>query len=734
MKMIRLKIKIVVIIFISISVFLMLLSVESFLRIKAISTTTTELHNHSTKRSLLLASYYTYSDIETSTRGQVLIGSSLFTDIRKRALKKLPEILFQLKEILKDDPISTYYFNKLSSEYNSRIMILNTLFHQPNKSKQLEIINNSAAQSERCRLIVEKILREQDAEIIHINQRLKNNLEAAPIIMLFLITFFVIFLLVGFLSLVNQLSVSKKLQKNLEDSNSSLEIANKSLAQSQAFLNSIIESSPSEIITYQAVRNEIGNIIDFKVVFISRGELMINSEENDNQLGKTITEIYPSIKETELYQKLVEVTEKGIPEFFEFYNPNLISNANWFEIHLSRLNDGATLNSRNITHLKKAQEELSKHIEMLYESNKELDSQKNFAFTVYNSLPDSIITVDHDLNLTYANSSFYRFTKINESVIGKNLRDVIGRNVDVSKVLKGLNGEYVIQQEYFDHKSGKFFDHHIIPLKNNSNEISNAIIITHDITEKVQANKEINKYIEELKKTNEQLRHFTFIASHDLQEPLRKIETFSNKLLERFSDDINISSEINKIRSSASRMSELLVAISKYTRLQVINTVLQVVDLNQIAQQVLYDLELQINAKKAIINIDPLPTISCDPIQISQLFLNLISNSLKFCNRRPEIEVKCTTVDEPVVLNNLQPDYKYYRFRFKDNGIGFNTEYIQKMFIIFQRLHDTKKYPGTGVGLAMCQKIVENHKGKISVYSRENEGSTFDIYLPANLT
>jgi light-regulated signal transduction histidine kinase (bacteriophytochrome) len=215
---------------------------------------------------------------------------------------------------------------------------------------------------------------------------------------------------------------------------------------------------------------------------------------------------------------------------------------------------------------------------------------------------------------------------------------------------------------------------------------------------------------------------------------LRKIQLFSNKLLDKYDGNDQLIKDVSKLRVEASRMSNLIIAFIKYSHLQVGKTTPQWTDLNKLVEEVILDLQSSITEKDAKIDVGEMPVIKCDPTQISQLFTQLISNSLKFCNCKPEIRIQCSRADDSsLLLLGKKTSEGYFRFRLIDNGIGFNNEYADRVFAIFERLHDPNLYPGVGIGLALCHKIIDNHKGKIAVYSRENEGSTFDVYLQENL-
>ncbi|RYU93440.1 PAS domain S-box protein [Emticicia agri] len=248
--------------------------------------------------------------------------------------------------------------------------------------------------------------------------------------------------------------------------------------------------------------------------------------------------------------------------------------------------------------------------------------------------------------------------------------------------------------------------------------------------------------VEELAESNTKLVHsnaelaqFAYIASHDLQEPLRKISTFS-QLLEK-SLGINSSDEsknfLTKIRNSSANMTALIRDVLMYSQLVKENITYQQVNLNQIFENIFSDYELLIAQKEAVINYHELPVIEAIPLQMSQLFANLLSNSLKFVRKevKPVISINARILTETEALTfDVSANNTYYLIQFVDNGIGIPPEYIEKVFHIFQRLHRKSEYEGTGIGLAICKKIAQNHHGDITIESNAEGGATFNVVLP----
>jgi PAS domain S-box-containing protein len=262
---------------------------------------------------------------------------------------------------------------------------------------------------------------------------------------------------------------------------------------------------------------------------------------------------------------------------------------------------------------------------------------------------------------------------------------------------------------------------------------------TSDITEEYNTTLEIEERNRELERSNKELTAFNYAASHDLQEPLRKIQTFISRLNDNEVTNLSDSGKdaLKRIIASAERMRNLIDDLLQFSRSNKVEKNFELSDLNSVLDNTKLELSSVIDEKKAVIISEKLPELSVIPFQIQQLFTNLISNSLKYSkeNVAPEIYItasKVTAENEDVI--SLKTKDKYYRIVFRDNGIGFEQEYAEKIFILFNRLHNKNEYAGTGIGLSICRKIVENHKGYIFAEGEPNVGATFTIYLPINPT
>lgn len=372
----------------------------------------------------------------------------------------------------------------------------------------------------------------------------------------------------------------------------------------------------------------------------------------------------------------------------------------------------------------------------LQEANSALTEQNHFIQTIIDASVDLIAVFDNNLNYLILNKyAATVFNRKREELLGKNVLSAFpqleGKPL-IQYLQRSLQGEFIHLEAYKSQLADAWFENFFIPLRDKENNVDRVLLIGHDITNIMKANEKLRQLNSELEKSNRDLEQFAYVASHDLQEPLRKILTFSD-LSERNTHNPEIQKRyLQKISSSASRMTELIKAVLNYSRLSRTGVEFTEVDLNAVVEQIKTDLELPIEEKGALIQSDRLPVIRGIPLQLSQLFLNLFTNALKFTEQKPEISIRVLAVsqEEKTKQNLAYKNSDYLRIVFSDNGIGFEQEYAERIFSIFQRLHSADKFAGTGIGLALCKKIVENHGGVIAVESEQGKGTSFFLYLP----
>lgn len=246
-------------------------------------------------------------------------------------------------------------------------------------------------------------------------------------------------------------------------------------------------------------------------------------------------------------------------------------------------------------------------------------------------------------------------------------------------------------------------------------------LLQRQAAERVAAQQTLAVQAQELSRSNADLEQFAYVASHDLQEPLRMVSSYARLLAKRYRGRLDADADefITFMVDGASRMQSLIADLLLYSRVNAKPPALQATDCNQVVEKIQRDLSLAIQESGAELTIAPLPTVTGDPSQLGQLFLNLIGNAIKFRNgAAPRIQIACVAEGAD------------WQFSVTDNGIGIAPEYRERVFAIFQRLHSATEYPGTGIGLAVCKKIVERHGGKIWLESEVGKGAKFNFSIP----
>lgn len=398
-------------------------------------------------------------------------------------------------------------------------------------------------------------------------------------------------------------------------------------------------------------------------------------------------------------------------------------------------------------------EELKRKNEQLQDLSERVKKSELQYKTLTNSLPLIIFSLDLDGQLLYANDWLTKYSGETIESLNKSKWTSFVHEEDYkafSVLLKnGIgSGDIAIrlQARLYNSSGREYFWHQVslTPFKDDTGKLkywTGFIVDIHAqkiVEETLKDNVELKqtqtqlresqrsqeRYIEELNRSNRELQQFAFIASHDLQEPVRKMLYFSDYLIGQYSSSMEGKGAdyLFKMRHSAHRMRTLIKDLLIFSQINKEETKFADVDLNKVADHARQDFEMVIEEKGAILNIGKLPVIQGDERMMVQLFGNLISNSLKYSNKNsaPQIHIECASRNDSFELS------------FRDNGIGFDQKYSSQMFHLFQRLHPHTEYQGTGLGLAICRKITDLHRGKIWAESKEGEGATFYVSLPAH--
>lgn len=386
--------------------------------------------------------------------------------------------------------------------------------------------------------------------------------------------------------------------------------------------------------------------------------------------------------------------------------------------------------------LKQYNSQLNQQIEEIRKIEKALAHKEKFSRLIMDNIPQFIYWMDKDCNFLGGNRTFIRYIKLkqNSDLIGRNLADfyVQGKEYQEEMILL----KQVMETENPVYRrvslslpslqfSQLWVERNFVPLRNDDGIVIGVLISGRDISDTVAKEKQLTEnaqklgeYNEELKRSNQDLEQFAYIASHDLNEPLRMIGNFSGLLSKRYKQhlDEDANQYINFIDDGVSRMSKLINSLLTYSRVGRKEMTYQDINLNDVLKVKLLDLSQLIKERKVIVEKDDLPDIFGEKEQIGMVFYNLINNGIKF-NKKDQPKI--------IIKHHHQSQENHWKFSITDNGIGINLEYRQRIFEIFKRLHNKREFAGTGIGLSVCQKIIFRHSGQIWIESTLGEGTTF---------
>ncbi|AQG78580.1 sensor histidine kinase [Spirosoma montaniterrae] len=509
-----------------------------------------------------------------------------------------------------------------------------------------------------------------------------------------------------------------------------------------AFMFDAMNASLSGIIIYTAVRKDVsddlaGPIIDFRFMAVNRAAMqLLNLTENPQ--GNTMLTLFPGTQEHGFFEQYVQVVETGQPMRFETeYNADGVSG--WYDVVVVKLYDGFVITFNDITTQKNAIQQIAQQNSLL---NGVMDTSRNGIASIRAVRNASGVITDFRLetfnNALAASSGFTADEIRNQSIA----------TIDPDVHTSGLFDQYVavcetgqIQEvEYHYPKTGHWFS-----VAAARQETDRVVVTVTDITETKQTLLTLERQarhadvlVEELQKSNANLEQFAYIASHDLQEPLRKIQSFGDILIDQYAPNLGETGSdiIRRMQAASARMHSLIRDLLAYSRVASRTDAFKRVDLNSILHDVLTDLEATLHEKNGTIEADRLPTLTGEPLQLRQLFQNLLSNALKFTkpNLPPFIRITCE-IKQSQALQTLAPTLTsgdYCCIVISDNGIGFDAQYSERIFQLFHRLHTRSAFAGTGIGLSIVKKVVDNHNGFIKADGFPGEGATFTVLLPTN--
>lgn len=394
--------------------------------------------------------------------------------------------------------------------------------------------------------------------------------------------------------------------------------------------------------------------------------------------------------------------------------------------------------------LKAIQRSLETEIEIRKRAQEDLAERINELRFVLESLPQIAFTLSADGKTEYVNQHWFQFSPSIQTLPETHPDEPDMQELLTKNLVNGVEFNSEIQLKHLGSQEYRHFLLKTIPIFQQGSIIRWVGTFT-DIHQQKTANELLEQKVElrtkelvsknsELEITNHELQQFAWVVSHDLKEPLRKIQTFNHLIRDKFlGNNAEASSYLDRSISSSARMSQLISDLLAYSRLSV-EAKFKPTDLNALFRDVLTDFDEIITKKTVQIRIDPIPVIDTIPSQIRQVFQNLISNALKFSreNVTPHILVTSELIENKSIDGIANPNGKYCRIVIEDNGIGFEEKFLDRIFIIFQRLNNQNRYEGTGIGLAIAKKIMDKHNGLISARSKVNEGACFILVMPVS--
>lgn len=437
-------------------------------------------------------------------------------------------------------------------------------------------------------------------------------------------------------------------------------------------------------------------------------------------VGKIIWEVFPEGQESDIYVNLTLSRKENIPITFNTYYAPIDK---WVEIRCFPAQGLTSIYARDITEAQVA--------------NQKLREERNLLRTLIDNLPETVYFKDTEARKVISNRVDYLFlgASSEQEVLGKTDLELfdsdlgaIGLEHDLQVLRTGEPIHDFTQLHAFQGKPDLWLESTKIPVKNEDNIIIGVLGIGRDITlqkqqefELKKLNLELEEHIKQLQESNNELEQFAYVASHDLQEPLRMITSFLSQIETKYSAVLDERGRqyIWYATDGAVRMRQIILDLLNFSRVGRIEEQKQQVDIGEVIKQALLVFQTEINTSHAEITVGKMPILFSNKLRIEQVFQNLISNALKYrqADVNPIIEIQCE--ESPT----------HWIFSVKDNGIGIEEEYFHSIFTIFQRLHTRDEYPGTGIGLAIVKKIVEMLEGKVWVESIENQGSTFYFSL-----
>lgn len=542
--------------------------------------------------------------------------------------------------------------------------------------------------------------------------------QLTPFLLLAFQVVIVIVLFLAYRFIAKELRNRQLILGELKITNSELNRSFHEMKKQKDFIQAILDSSFNLIAVYD---------LEGRFISFNRQCEEQFGKKADQVLGKTFPEAFPGTEDFSWYKDLQRALrgEAVYTENFEAVAPG-----RFFQSHTVPVNDS----TGNPLYIVAIAHEITPIVSVardLREANEALIRQNEFAEALLNASVDSICVFDTSLRFVSINKTARELYGMGPEMIGKKLTEAFPQTTGSKTELGLLAAVDGVATSKLKHKSvvlDKIYESFFIPLKAND-KVYAVMLIHHDVTDFVQASEALHEKNKELERSNSELEQFAFIASHDLQEPLRKIQTFTSIIEDENIEGTRRIDYVKKINAASARMSELIRNVLDFSKVRLVKPEFEEVNLNTVIRQAMVEQELLLKEKDGRIEFATLPTIKGSFPQLVQLFSNLLENAVKFTVVPPVVRITSEVVSENTALTK-QGVADYHKISVTDNGIGFQDKFKDHIFEVFKRLHSQNEFKGTGIGLAICKRVVTNHNGFISVQSEVGKGSTFSIYLP----
>lgn len=676
-------------------------------------------------------------DAETGHRGYQLTHDSLFLEPYYNSLRRTPAELNLLDSLLVDNQQQESRANSLKTLVADQFAIIDSILaNERFSNRRIETYQTSLLRAGKSnmdnirRLVSRMSATEQDA----LKGRMVDETDFRSIAPFTLLAY-ALFALGGVTFLFSSTNKELTRRRKAEDALKRNIMALHKEAAIRQFteksLRSVLDSSLNGIMAFRSIRSEAGEIVDFEwIISNAIGAAVINSTEK-NLVGKKLLEVMPEQMHNGFFEIYREVVETGKTAQFENLFQTL-ANDNWFLVTAVKLDDGFVITFSDITsqrlHLIQQEER-----EFLLREAEDIANMGSWSYDFKNRRmvwSDGLFKI-YKQSKSQFNPQWESFMEFIYEEDKPEIREKLNRVLSLKDNFK-LNFQALVGDQL------KYFTMRGRPRVDVAGNFSGFFGTVEDVTEERINALRLKQQADDLKRSNEDLEQFAYVASHDLQEPLRKIRAFGDRLKSRYINQLDKTGTdyIIRMQKAAVRMQNLIEDLLSFSRVSQRTSVFEEVNLNRVVKECLEDLEIQIEQSKATIEVSLLPVVQGDENQVKRLFQNLLSNAIKFHHpdRHPVIQMTVAKVNGESAEKECNTSLRrslYHRIVVKDNGIGFDQKFAEKIFSIFHRLHGVTEYEGTGIGLAICRKIATNHEGYIIAKSMEQVGAEFILFLPA---